>query len=89
MRQEKTLFCIFSIISFAILLCIGGSASAQKFSFGFRAGAGISWAGFGDKDQKDTFSTRPVFGYGAAFQVGFPLKNEFQLKLEGGYSREG
>lgn len=48
----------------------------------------MSWAGFGDKDQKDTFSTRPVLNYSGGFQVGFPLKNEFQLKLEGGYSRE-
>lgn len=89
MRPKQTLFCIFLMFLFALSLFDIQTAYSQKFSFGFKAGAGIGWAGFGDKDQKDTFSTRPILNYSAGFQIGFPLKNDFQLKLEGGYSREG
>jgi hypothetical protein len=89
MRQEKTVFCIFCVIFFAVHLLGAERAYSQKYSFGFRAGAGMSWAGFGDKDQKDTFSTKPILNYGAGIQIGFPLKNEFQLKLEAGYARDG
>lgn len=89
MSQQKTVFCIFLIVFFAVHLFTVERAYSQKFSFGFKASGGFTWAGFGDKDQKDTFATRPVLSYGAGFQIGFPLKNEFQLKLEGGYSREG
>lgn len=89
MRQEKTVFCIFCIVFFAGQLSNVERAYSQKFSFGVKASGGFGWAGFGDKDQKDTFSTKPILTYGAGFQIGFPLKNEFQLKLEGGYSREG
>lgn len=48
----------------------------------------MNWAGFGDKPQKDTFSTRPSFGYTAGFQISFPLKRDFHLMLEGAYSRK-
>ncbi len=89
MRQQKTLFCIFPIVFFALCILRTEVAVSQKYSFGFKAGGGIGWAGFGDKDQKDTFSTKPVTNFSAGFQIGFPLKNDFQLKLEGGYSREG
>lgn len=89
MRPKKTLFCIFSVIFFVLSLCVVQTGFSQKFSFGLKAGGGFGWAGFGDKDQKDTFSTRPILNYSAGFQIGFPLKNDFQLKLEGGYSREG
>lgn len=82
-------FAFFSIVLFTSCFCDVEKVYGQKFSFGFKGSAGMGWAGFGDKDQKDTFATRPVLNYGAGFQIGFPLKNEFQLKLEGGYSREG
>lgn len=49
----------------------------------------MNWAGFAEKEQKDTFSTRPSFGYNGGFQIGFPLKKGFQLMLEGGFARKG
>jgi hypothetical protein len=89
MRQKKTVFCIFLIVFLGGFFFDIERGYSQKFSFGFKAYGGMGWAGFGDKQQKDTFSTRLTPTYGAGFQIGFPLKNEFQLKLEGGYSREG
>jgi hypothetical protein len=89
MHQKKTGFRIFCIVSLVVHLFCTENAFSQKFSFGFKASGGVGWAGFGDKDQKDTFATKPILNYGAGFQIGFPLKNDFQLKLEGGYSREG
>lgn len=62
---------------------------SQSFSVGVKAGASVNWASFGDKDQKDTFRTKPVFGYSAGFQIGFPLKNNYEFLAEGAYSREG
>jgi hypothetical protein len=89
MRHKRTVFYIFFIVFLSVELFAVREGYSQKFSFGFKASGGFSWAGFGDKDQKDTFATRPMLSYGAGIQIGFPLKNEFQLKLEGGYSREG
>ncbi|HEY0744327.1 MAG TPA: outer membrane beta-barrel protein [Chryseosolibacter sp.] len=87
--MKRHFFAFFSMIVFTSSLCVVGNVYGQKFSFGFKGSVGMGWAGFGDKDQKDTFATKPILNYGAGFQIGFPLKNEFQLKLEGGYSREG
>lgn len=64
-------------------------ANAQNFSIGIKAGGSINWASFGDKDQKDTFKTKPVFGYSGGFQIGFPLKNNYEFLAEGGFSKEG
>jgi hypothetical protein len=65
------------------------SADAQKFTVGVKVGSSFHWSNFGDKPQKDTFSTGSVYGYGAGFQIGFPLKKEYQLMIEGGYSKKG
>jgi hypothetical protein len=85
MRQIGTHFYIF-IVVFASS-CF--SSYGQKFTIGLKGGAIMNWAGFGEKEQKDTFSTKPTFGYTGGFQIGFPLKKDFQLMLEGGYSRKG
>jgi hypothetical protein len=49
----------------------------------------MSWPGFGDKEAKEEFSRRLKAGYGAAILIGFPLKNNYDLLLEGGYSQRG
>lgn len=81
----------FFIVSFLFLVALFSSiiTSAQNFSLGVKAGGSINWAAFGDKDQKDTFGTKPILGYSAGFQIGFPLKNDYELMLEGGFSKEG
>jgi hypothetical protein len=75
------------LIFFLVANSIPGKG--QSFSIGVKAGASINWASFGDKDQKDTFGTKPIFGYNAGFQVGFPLKNNYEFLAEGGFSRQG
>jgi hypothetical protein len=83
-RQFAPHFCVFVTVTF---LC-ASTVCGQKFTIGLKGGVAVNWAGFGDKIQKDTFSTRPSFGYSGGFQIGFPLKKDFQLMLEGGYVRK-
>jgi hypothetical protein len=61
---------------------------SQKFSIGLKGGIMMNWAGFGEREQKDTFSTKPSFGCSGGFQIGFPLKKDFQVMLEGGFARK-
>lgn len=64
-------------------------ALAQKYSIGFRAGGTANWASFRDKDQKDTFSIKPSTGFTIGALVGFPLKNNYSVIIEGGFSQKG
>lgn len=64
-------------------------ASAQKFSLGLKAGGTINWASFRDKDQKDTFSVKPTPGFAIGALIGFPLKNNYSVIIEGSYSQKG
>jgi hypothetical protein len=82
----RTLKCFFCI---AILYLISFSSYSQKFSFGIKGGGLINWAAFGDKAQKDTFSTKPIPGYNTGFQISFPLKKNFEFLVEGGYAQKG
>jgi hypothetical protein len=87
MRKTAKVFFTFFILYPAVLFST--VASAQNFSLGVKAGGSLNWAAFGDKGQKDTFDTKMIFGYSAGFQIGFPLKNNYELLTEGGFSREG
>jgi hypothetical protein len=80
--RRRNFLLIISIIFFAY------NASAQKFSVGFRAGATMNWAAFSDKDQKDTFSVKPSTGFTIGALVGFPLKNNYSVIIEGGFSQK-
>jgi hypothetical protein len=60
----------------------------QKYSFGLRAGGTLNWASFRDKDQKDTFSVRPSTGFALGALIGFPLKNNYSVIIEGGFSQK-
>src|SRR5687768_11312406 len=63
-------------------------ANAQKYSIGLRAGGTFNWASFRDKDQKDTFSVKPSTGFTLGALVGFPLKNNYSVIIEGGFSQK-
>ena len=65
------------------------SAVGQKYSFGVKAGALMSWPGYPDADQRDTLKRGLKPGYMAAIVIGFPMKNQFDLIVEGGYSQKG
>src|SRR5687768_16955040 len=75
--------------SFLLVFMFSIATHAQKFTLGLKAGGLIDWAGFGDKAQKDTFSTKISYGYTAGFQIAFPLKNNFTFLTEGAFSRKG
>lgn len=64
--------------------CLG-----QKFSLGVKGGLLMDWAHFGDKDEKDIFSSRPAPGYQCAMLIGFPLKNNYSFFTEAGFSQKG
>ncbi len=74
-----------------LLLVVGtaGTSYGQKFTLGIKAKGSLTWAGFGDKEAKDTFGSRMKPGFGAAILIGFPLKDKYDLMLEGGVSQSG
>lgn len=65
------------------------SVHAQKFSLGVKAGPLISWAAFGDKADKDDFTSKPKIGYAGSGFISFPLKNNYSCVIEGGFSQKG
>jgi hypothetical protein len=80
------------VIQLLILLFILFSTSpgmGQKFTLGVKAGASLTWPGFGEEDDKETFNRRLKPGFNAAVLLGFPLKNNYSLYLEGGVSQKG
>lgn len=78
-----------SIYIITVMVLQTPTCFSQKFSIGVKGGVLMNWAGFAEKAQKDTFSTKASFGYSGGFQIGFPLKKNFQLMLEGGFARKG
>ena len=62
--------------------------SAQKYSIGLRAGGSLNWASFRDRYQKDTFAIKPSMGFNAGALIGFPLKNNYSVIIEGGFSQK-
>ena len=78
--------------NFLLIICMfamANAANAQKYSIGLRAGGTLNWASFRDKDQKDTFSIKPTTGFTIGALVGFPLKNNYSVIIEGGFSQKG
>ena len=67
----------------------GVEVRAQKYSLGVRAGASVTWPSFGDKEAKEEFSRGFKPGYHAGVFILFPLKNHYDLVLEGGASQKG
>jgi hypothetical protein len=60
----------------------------QKYSLGVKVAPSVSWPGFGDKDDKKIFSRRISVGYSAGLVLSFPLKQNFDLFIEGGVSQK-
>ncbi len=81
-----------SVIQLLTLLFVAGSVETtkgQKFTLGVKAGGSLTWAGFGDKEAKDNFNSRMKPGFNAGILIGFPLKDKYDLILEGGVSQKG
>ncbi len=62
---------------------------AQKYTLGIRAGGSITWPGFGDPESKDVFNRRMKPGVQGGILIGFPLRDNYDLILEGGMSQRG
>jgi hypothetical protein len=76
------------LTTFVFLLCCC-IAYGQKFTLGVKGGPLISWANFGDKDDKEQFTHKPKPGGYAAALIIFPLKNHFSFQTEFGFSQQG
>lgn len=74
-----------------LLACLSilSSGYAQKFTVGAKAGPLMSWANFGDKDDKQSFKHKPVAGFYGAGLIIFPLKNGYSMQTEFGFSQQG
>lgn len=70
------------------MFILANTTHAQKYSFGARVGGTVNWASFRDKDQKDTFSIKPSQGFSVSALIGFPLKNNYSVIIEGGFSQK-
>jgi hypothetical protein len=78
-----------NFLLFISMFLIFNLASAQKYSLGLRAGGTLNWASFRDKDQKDTFSIEPNTGFAIGALIGFPLKKNYSVIIEGGFAQKG
>lgn len=61
--------------------------SAQKFSFGVRAGGLATWPSFADKEEKRGFSRSVSMGHTETIFIAFPMKKDFHFVAEGGYAQ--
>jgi hypothetical protein len=80
------------VIQLLVLLFILFSfhpVASQKFTLGVKGGGSLTWPGFGDKEAKDVFNRRLKPGFNAGIIIGFPLKENYNLLLEGGVSQKG
>ena len=78
-----------NILLIICMIAMANVTYAQKYSVGLRAGGSLNWASFRDKYQKDTFSVKPSSGFTLGALVGFPLKNNYSVIIEGGFSQKG
>lgn len=67
---------------------VPGAKGAQVL-VGIVAGANYSWTSFGDRDYKDVFEVRPVFGYHFGAHTSFRVRKRFFLNTSLIYSTKG
>lgn len=79
----------FRLLMLLFILTFVTGVQAQKYSLGVKGGASLTWPSFGDSEARDVFNRRLKPGFTAAILVGFPLKNNYDLYLEGGVSQKG
>lgn len=62
---------------------------SQKYSLGVKVAPLITWPSFGDNEAKDKFSRKNAVGFSTGVLIEFPLKKNYSLSAEGGYSKKG
>jgi hypothetical protein len=88
-RFFKTSCNKYLLCAITFLVCPKFELYAQKFSLGIKGGANITWAHFGDSDDRSEFNSKPTFGYTLGGLIAFPLKNNFTFVAEGAYAVKG
>jgi Outer membrane protein beta-barrel domain len=77
------------IIGVTIMAISWDFSLGQEFNLGIKAGPLFSIGSFGDKEDKDTFSSGINLGYTGGVLVGFPLGNKYSVFGEAAYSKKG
>ena len=72
---------------FLLLLC--SSASISQVLIGPIAGINYSWTSFGDPDNRDEYSIKPVLGYHIGGHIAFKVRKRFFLHTSIVYSTKG
>jgi len=90
--MDRIIFFSRRCISFASLLVLTISWSVspgQEFSLGVKAGPLFSIGSFGDKEDRDAFSSGINIGYTGGVLVGFPLGKQYSVTSEAAFSKKG
>jgi len=73
----------------SLLVLCGLLASAQKYTWGIKSGGTMSINSFIDQVDRDEFSSDAKFGFLAAGLINFPLKKNYSVQSELGFSQRG
>ena len=76
------------ILSFVFIVIAGQFVNAQKFSLGVKAGPLLTTSSYGNRVSNSDFDPTIKFGYYGAGIVSFPLKDNYDCVIEGGFSRK-
>jgi hypothetical protein len=80
---------VIQLIALLFVLFSSRTGVSQKFSLGVKGTGSLTWAAFGDREARDVFGRKLKPGYGAAFIIGFPLRDRYDLLLEAGGASRG
>jgi hypothetical protein len=77
------------IAGIVILFWLSSAPSYSQILLGATAGGNFSWVSFGDKDSRDLYKVKPVWGYHAGAQLSFRVRKRFFLHTSLVYSTKG
>lgn len=76
-------------VAIVVLMTSWGTSRGQEFSLGVKAGPLFSMGNFGDKEDKDAFSSGINVGYTGGVLIGFPLGKRYSVTSEAAFSKKG
>lgn len=76
-------------LKIVLLICVLSNPVFSQILVGPVVGGNYSWTSFADKDLKDTYNVRGVFGYHAGAQLSFKVRKRFFLHSALIYSTKG
>lgn len=78
-----------AFIAIVALIMSWSPVRGQEFSLGVKAGPLFSIGSFGDKEDRDAFSSGVNVGYTGGVLVGFPLGTRYSVFSEAAFSKKG